>query len=268
MAEKPRQIDNVKAVRSRPMRLLILSAPRTGTESLNLALEQLGYNVFSFGKMMSNWRETIPLWTEAIEAKYLGKGKKYDREEFDKLLGDYDVVKCPHALLFAEELVKAYPEARAIITIRDFDSWKRSMDKTIWPLRHSLGYRLLYRFDEFRRAWWPFMCLVIDTAYAGWEKNSKEMYEEHHHHMRNMVPASKLLEFSPKDGWKPLCTYLDVPVPDVPFPRINASHTLQQQGRDARYALFKKAVMNTVTGVVLALVIVTALGLGKQRLLR
>ncbi|KAH7094592.1 P-loop containing nucleoside triphosphate hydrolase protein [Paraphoma chrysanthemicola] len=266
MADRPRLIDSVKAVRSRPMRLLVLSAPRTGTESLNAALEQLGYNVFSFGKMMSNWRETIPLWTEAIEAKHFGKGKPYDREEFDKLLGDYDVVKCPHALLFSEELVKAYPEARVIITLRDFESWKRSMDNTIWPLRHSVGYRLLHRFDDFRRVWWPFMCLVIDTAYVGWEENSKEMYEEHHRQMRKLVPPSRLLEFWPKDGWKPLCTYLEVPVPNAPFPRVNASNALKEQGRDARYALLKKAMLKISAGGVVVMVTVTLLGLGIQRL--
>lgn len=41
--------------------------------------------------MWPKWRETIPLWTEAIDAKYRGKEKPYGREEFDKLFGDYDV---------------------------------------------------------------------------------------------------------------------------------------------------------------------------------
>jgi hypothetical protein len=29
------------------------------------------------------------MWTEALEAKYDGKGKPYGRAEFDKLLGHY-----------------------------------------------------------------------------------------------------------------------------------------------------------------------------------
>lgn len=164
--------------------------------------------------------------------------------------------------------MEAYPEAKAIITTRDYESWKRSMDKTIWPLRHSFGYRLLYRFDEFRRAWWPFMCLVIDTAYGGWEENGEEKYEEHHRRMRALVPPGKLLEFSPKEGWEPLCTYLDAPIPDTPFPHVNASQTLEKQGRDGRRALWKKAAVNATTGVVLASVMVVALRWGKQRLLR
>jgi len=32
----------------------------------------------------------------------------------------------------------------------------------------------------------------------------------------------QLLEFSVKEGWGPLCAFLGVPVPDVPFPRLNS----------------------------------------------
>ena len=40
---------------------------------------------------MLDYRRYIPLWTEAIEAKYYGKSVPYGRSEFDKLLGDFDV---------------------------------------------------------------------------------------------------------------------------------------------------------------------------------
>jgi hypothetical protein len=33
----------------------------------------------------------IPLWVEALKAKYLGIGKPWGLEEFDKILGDFDV---------------------------------------------------------------------------------------------------------------------------------------------------------------------------------
>ena len=38
-----------------------------------------------------------------------------------------------------------------------------------------------------------------------------------------MIPASQLLEYDVRDGWKPLCDFLDVPVPNEPFPRENDS---------------------------------------------
>jgi len=36
------------------------------------------------------------------------------------------------------------------------------------------------------------------------------------------VPADRLLVYEAKQGWDPLCKFLDVPVPDAPFPRVNS----------------------------------------------
>ena len=35
------------------------------------------------------------------------------------------------------------------------------------------------------------------------------------------VPADKLLVFEVKQGWSPLCQFLGVPEPEVPFPNVN-----------------------------------------------
>ena len=63
------------------------------------------------------------MWMEALEAKYDGKGKPYGRAEFDKLLGHCQGVSDMPAILFAEELIAAYPEAKVILTHRIFDTW-------------------------------------------------------------------------------------------------------------------------------------------------
>ena len=39
--------------------------------------------------------------------------------------------------------------------------------------------------------------------------------------VRKMVPKERLLEFNVKQGWEPLCKFLDKPVPDTDFPHIN-----------------------------------------------
>ena len=38
-----------------------------------------------------------------------------------------------------------------------------------------------------------------------------------------MCPKDKLLLFEAKDGWEPLCVFLNLPVPDekFPYPRLN-----------------------------------------------
>ncbi|KAF5485412.1 Non-reducing polyketide synthase PKS12 [Colletotrichum siamense] len=225
---------------------------------LNSALEELGYKVFSFQAMWPNWKETIPLWTEAIEAKYYGRCKPYGREEFDKLLGDYDVVKCPHALLFAEDLAAAYPEARIIVSKRDYEPWRASMEKTVFKLRRSLVFRLLHPLDPFRAAWWPFLRLIMDTAYGGWAEAEpgRKPYDEYHARIEAITretPERMLVFSGPKDGWVPLCKFLDVPVPETPYPWTNSgADFFERQGhRAGERLLLRKLVerLAVVSGV-------------------
>jgi hypothetical protein len=45
--------------------------------------------------------------------------------------------------------------------------------------------------------------------------------EAHHDNVRSLVPKEQLLEMDLGEGWGPLCKFLNVPVPDEPFPRAN-----------------------------------------------
>ncbi len=47
--------------------------------------------------------------------------------------------------------------------------------------------------------------------------------ERHNAEVRAHVPAGQLLEWSPADGWEPLCEFLERPVPAAPLPRVNDS---------------------------------------------
>ena len=48
-------------------------------------------------------------------------------------------------------------------------------------------------------------------------------YERHNGAVRATVPAARLVEWQPGDGWEPLCSALGAPVPDEPFPQVNSS---------------------------------------------
>jgi hypothetical protein len=54
------------------------------------------------------------------------------------------------------------------------------------------------------------------------EKNGKRRFNEYYAEIRSMVPAENLLEYKMGEGWKPLCDFLEVPVPEGrKFPRTN-----------------------------------------------
>ncbi|MGQ0433389.1 MAG: sulfotransferase, partial [Microthrixaceae bacterium] len=48
-------------------------------------------------------------------------------------------------------------------------------------------------------------------------------FEAHNDAVRAAVPADRLLEWTPADGWEPICARLDLPVPDGPFPVTNTT---------------------------------------------
>lgn len=48
-----------------------------------------------------------------------------------------------------------------------------------------------------------------------------QVFNEHNEAVKSAVPADRLLVFEVKQGWKPLCEFLSVPIPDTSFPRSN-----------------------------------------------
>ena len=46
--------------------------------------------------------------------------------------------------------------------------------------------------------------------------------------VKRTVPKEKLLIFSVKEGWGPLCKFLDAPIPEVPFPNTNDSAQMKK----------------------------------------
>lgn len=48
-----------------------------------------------------------------------------------------------------------------------------------------------------------------------------DILEAHHDRVRSVVPKEQLLEMDLSEGWQPLCKFLDVPIPNEPFPRAN-----------------------------------------------
>ncbi|XP_039263609.2 uncharacterized protein LOC120339519 [Styela clava] len=49
----------------------------------------------------------------------------------------------------------------------------------------------------------------------------RSRYRQHNLYVESTCPSSKLLIYNVKDGWGPLCKFLNKKIPDKPFPREN-----------------------------------------------
>ena len=55
-----------------------------------------------------------------------------------------------------------------------------------------------------------------------------DVFNKHIEAVKVHVPEDRLLVFRVKEGWEPLCAFLDVPVPDRPFPHLNDRKLLKR----------------------------------------
>jgi hypothetical protein len=53
------------------------------------------------------------------------------------------------------------------------------------------------------------------------------VYLAHNQAVKDEVPADQLLVFESSQGWAPLCQFLEVPVPDEPYPKVNTTEDFQ-----------------------------------------
>ena len=72
--------------------------------------------------------------------------------------------------------------------------------------------------------------------------------------MKKTVPQEKLLIFNVKDGWEPLCNFLELPIPEEPFPNSNDSEKMKRTIK-----IIKIAAYCLVFGLVPAVLVIFSL---------
>jgi len=53
--------------------------------------------------------------------------------------------------------------------------------------------------------------------------HATRVFRKHIAEVQSEIPAQRLLTFDLRDGWQPLCDFLEVEVPDIAFPKTNSS---------------------------------------------
>lgn len=81
----------------------------------------------------------------------------------------------------------------------------------------------------------------------------RKKYLEHYEEVKATIPEDKLLVFSVKEGWEPLCKFLEKPVPNIPFPHKNDT---------AEFRKMISSYRNTVLGINVAVFATAALVIG------
>jgi hypothetical protein len=185
---------------------------RTGTLSLKMALEHLGFGpCHHMAEVFKNVQTQVPLWQAACAGK----------PDWDRTFTGYRSAVDFPAAAFYKELADYYPDAKVILTVRDSTAvWVKSMMATI-----SAALRGEVK-DEFQ-AWKEMATSAINDRFFGGGMDDKDRlaarYERHNEEVQRNIPARRLLVYNVTQGWQPLCAFLNVPVPAEPFPQTNST---------------------------------------------
>jgi hypothetical protein len=204
--------------RSKPVKVLCLGLPRTGTESLSVALRTLGLATYhGWDLVFEPDGRKLQLCDELLRRKYNGARDgdvQITRAEFDILLNDNQAVVDSLCLFFAPELLAAYPEAKVVLNLRpDINAWYHSINKTI--VQEIDQSWIIWGMQWFSPEFYWLYSLYLRYGYPGVfhgatttdsiQQNAKWVYRDHCNMVRGMVPKENLLEWSVEDGWEPLC---------------------------------------------------------------
>ena len=192
------------------LRVVGAGVGRTGTHSLKLALEQLvGGRCHHMMEVMQH-QEQIPGWIDAVEGRPV---------DWSEMLADY---RSPGRLAWSELLAGTagrQPRCAGIAV--------GTRPRAVVP--ECVKHDLFASFDHVPPVFVPWMTAVRQLMHDRFSDRFDDAtamidaYERHNAAVRRQVPPGQLLEWTPADGWEPICERLSWPIPADPFPVTNTT---------------------------------------------
>jgi hypothetical protein len=187
---------------------------RTGTHSLKMALEVLGFGPCHHMFEIRQSAAQLALWKAIAKA---GTGNWHAALQGFGSIVDWPGVK------YWRELAAAFPAAKIILTYRDPKDWYQSFAQTIVranragvlhdPDPHTRGMAELVEDVVFRQTF-------ADRPED--ENHATAVYFQHMADVLREIPRERLLFYNVAEGWNPLCGFLGLAVPAQAFPQTNS----------------------------------------------
>lgn len=186
---------------------------RTGTASLKVALEALNMgHCYHMTEVLKN-PEYTQYWINAAEGN----------ADWDKIYSGYSATVDNPGCNCWKELSAYYPDAKVILTTRDANKWFDSTNETI----HSVEFARFMKNS-------PFGEMIQKTMWDRMENRMQDreymvdFFNKHTAEIIDSIDPERLLVYQVSDGWAPLCEFLEVPVPNLEYPRINSRNETKE----------------------------------------
>jgi len=167
---------------------------KTGTSTLRDALKVLNYSVKD-----TTTRALIPIL-------------KNDYKKVLKIIEKFDALEDTPWYIIYKELDKLLPGSKFILTIRDEQSWYKSVSRHIGNLR-SAHHEWIYGKGK--------------GLPKDYKENTINVYNNHNkkvvEYFKNRPNDFLIIDFTKGDRWDKLCKFLDKDIPKEVFPHANNS---------------------------------------------
>lgn len=205
---------------------------RTGSMSVKAALERLGFGPCYHGLEALRRCADGEHWQAAYDSG--------GNVNWPTIFGGYRAALDWPTVHFWEPLAAAYPDAKILLTDRDPERWWDSHVQMF-----ELGAQFNQEFTDEQRRWaeesgfarmQTVLSTIVSETFDGrvFDKaHCLRVFQRHYEHVQRTVPPGRLLVYRVQDGWDPLCRFLDVAVPDEPFPHVNTRDNLLPNIRTA-----------------------------------
>jgi len=231
---------------------------RTGTLSLKAALTTLGFKkTHHMEDVMTNARQA-ELWHDVAFAKEQPLDMERDEERYEQWDEIYDgyqaAVDFPSSAYY-KELLAHYPDAKVVLTVRDFDGWYASASGTIYAVGKTIPGWLKTLVPSVGRVTAMVERAIWQGVFAGKfedKAHTSRVFAQHIEDVQAHVPADQLLVYQVKEGWAPLCEFLGCAVPAEGFPHLNDTAAFQKRLRVLRILRWAPLILVGLLGVAVA----------------
>lgn len=207
---------------------------RTGTLSLKNALEKIGFGPCYHMMEVFPRPDHVAMWHRLAFSNSM---------DWDLVFRDFRATVDWPGARWWREIAAHFPDAKVLLSVRDPEAWYQSMSDTIYqpmksgvPADAQVPDTLRMQNEMVRKA------ILADTFDNRFEDKAHAIgvFKRHIAEVRDTIAPARLLVFDVREGWAPLCRFLEVPVPSDPFPRLNDTASTQAMIKAMRESIRKR----------------------------
>ena len=148
--------------------------------------------------------------------------------------------------------------ASCVVRMISLILYSSSTMQTVYWRATDPWLRLLSYFDWNAGLYYPMLRKFFDTMFRGdFPNQGKTVFREHYAQVRELVPSTNLLEYDIRDGWGPLCRFLDKEIPlEIAFPHVHDVETFRNRSRARNRKQTLNVLFRSLPAVTLLVMIV------------